>query len=477
MSRREPIPMPVSTLPVAMPTLPQNYLHPGLSLNQLLVIIWAYRVQSALIAAGVLLLTLLLLAIWPRSYTTTATVMVNYDVNDPLNGKEFPAGLLGSYMATQIDLIQNQEVLLAVVDRLHLTENKRYTSGYSGDAGGLREWAAHKVGKNLTIKQGQLSSQLIYIEYEAPNAEEGAQVANTIADVYIEQAFARSTRPASERAQRYTKQLEELKAKVARAQEQVTNFHQRNGLIDTGKNDVEVELLANLQQQLVQAQNSRRNAESRSSGDQAVGEQVMASNLVQQLKSQLATQQAKLAELGATHGPRHPLVIELQSQISATQRSIANEVRNYSGHAASELTVARQLAQKLEKAIEDQRTRLLAVSQLRDQENKYRLELESSQAVYKRALDGYDQIMFTSSGQYNNVSFVSRATPQVKATEPRVPRFLAVGFLASLTLGLFGPLSLELLNRRVRCRDDLERDHGVPVLGEFGPLPLNRSLA
>jgi polysaccharide biosynthesis transport protein len=34
-----------------------------------------------------------------------------------------------------------------------------------------------------------------------------------------------------------------------------------------------------------------------------------------------------------------------------------------------------------------------------------------------------------------------------------------------------GPFCFGLLFRRVRCRDDLERDHGVPVLVEFGPLP------
>jgi len=27
-----------------------------------------------------------------------------------------------------------------------------------------------------------------------------------------------------------------------------------------------------------------------------------------------------------------------------------------------------------------------------------------------------------------------------------------------------------LLNRRVRCRDDVERDHGIPVLVELGPV-------
>ena len=49
--------------------------------------------------------------------------------------------------------------------------------------------------------------------------------------------------------------------------------------------------------------------------------------------------------------------------------------------------------------------------------------------------------------------------------------------MAGVFLGLFVPLIYELVNRRVRCRDDLERDNGVPVLAEFGPLPMVRSPA
>jgi hypothetical protein len=48
---------------------------------------------------------------------------------------------------------------------------------------------------------------------------------------------------------------------------------------------------------------------------------------------------------------------------------------------------------------------------------------------------------------------------------------LLLGSVGAIILGLLGPVAYELFNRRVRCRDDLERDHGIPVLLDFGPLP------
>lgn len=453
------------------PVIPLNFVYPGLSLAQILSIVKAYRKLSLLIVLMVLSLTALVMAVWPRTYTAMVTLMVNYEVNDPLNGKELPVGQVSSYIATQVELMQTPEVLLAVVDRLKLTQNEDYTQGYRGDSGTLREWVAKNLSKNLAAYQGQQGSQLIYVTYSANNPMDAAQVANTVAEVYKEQDYMRSTGPPGERAERYAQQLNELKKKVDQAQQQVTAFHQRNGLIDGG-NNVDVVLLATLEERLLEARNARRVADARASGDQSVNDQVLSSAFVQSLKTQLATQQSRLAQLNIAYAPRHPDIQELQSQIAATRRSLVAALQSYTANASAGLSMAQRLEQNLQQAVTEQRAKVLAEGQLHDEAAKYLLELESTQAVYKRALEGYDQIMFASGGHDTNVSFVSRATPPVKASKPRVLTGLMLGGFAAGTLGLGIPLGYELFNRRVRCRDDLERHHGIPVLVEFGALPM-----
>jgi hypothetical protein len=47
-----------------------------------------------------------------------------------------------------------------------------------------------------------------------------------------------------------------------------------------------------------------------------------------------------------------------------------------------------------------------------------------------------------------------------------------MGMVAGLGVGIGGPLVYGLLfNRRLRCRDDIERSFGIPVLAQFGPSP------
>ncbi len=122
--------------------------------------------------------------------------------------------------------------------------------------------------------------------------------------------------------------------------------------------------------------------------------------------------------------------------------------------------------------VEEQRLKVLNVRRLQDEGTKYALELESAQTVYKRALDGYDEIMFASGGHTTNVNFVSRAVPPLKAAKPNKVKILFGSILAGLILGLAGPLAYEILvNRKIRCADDLERSFGIPVLIELDEIP------
>jgi len=460
-----------SSMGRAVPMMPRQFVQPGMSLRQLLAILWAYRRQSLMIAGGVIALAAVACALWPRTYTSMATLMVNFEVNDPLGGNEFPVGLLGSYMATQVELARGSEVLQPVIGRLGLDSDDRYARGYSGKPDGLTHWIEDRLRKDLLVEQGRYGSQLIYVSYSANDPIEAARIANSVATVYSEQQHQRLTGPAAERAKRYTEQLADLKDKVVRAQEQVSSYRRGSGLVDSdSKANLDMQLLYTLEQRLLEARNAHRVAESRALGDQSVGAAVLGSTMIQSLKTQLALQNARLSELQATLGERHPQVLELIQQRASTRQALDAELRAYRGNASSELASAKQLEQKLQAAVEQQRAGVLEVRQLQDEGAKFQLELESAQSVYKRALDGYDQVMFASGGAYTNLNFVSRATPPPQASKPKVAMAMLIACLFGGLLGLGLPLAYEMVNRRVRCRDDVERDHGIPVLAELGSI-------
>ncbi|MEP6883760.1 MAG: Wzz/FepE/Etk N-terminal domain-containing protein [Gammaproteobacteria bacterium] len=452
-------------------SIPRDYAHPGLSLMQIGAIVWAYRKHAIIIAVSIIIVSGIVIKLLHRTYTATATLMVNYPQRDPLDNAQGQAPPMSSFMATEIQLMQSPEVLLPVVDELKLTGDAAYAAGYRSDGGTLREWVKEKLIKDIDIEAGPAGSQLIYVNASARFPYLAARLANTISDVYLAQERDRVSGPASERAKRYAAELAELKNKVRVAQDQVTAFRQRTGVTDSAarNNNIDADLLASLETRLQEAQNARRAAEVRAAAEQTVGSGgAVVSPTIQALKLQIGTEQASLAQLRATLGAKHPKVMELENQLAANRRNMAEELRTMTTGASSDLIAARQLESKLQAAVADQRAKTLTVSRLQDEGTKYVLELESAQNVYKRALDGYDQIMFASDGHYTNISMVSRAADPQNASKPNKIKLLLLGAFVGILAGLAAPIGYELLlNRRVRCRDDFERDLAVPVLIEF----------
>ena len=176
--------------------------------------------------------------------------------------------------------------------------------------------------------------------------------------------------------------------------------------------------------------------------------------------------------MSSTLGSQHPRVLEMKSELSATRRSLQNESSSYSSQTSADLSGARELEAKLGAAVEQQRVKVLNFKKAQAEGSKYLLEFESAQTVYKRALDGYDAIMFTSGGHGTNVKIVSPAVPPQKAAKPNTLKIMLGMIVLSLLLGLLGPLTYDLLfQRRIRCVDDIERSFDVPVLVELDALP------
>lgn len=454
------------------PLLPQNMLQPGVSLRQLWAMVWAYRRWIAAATLGSAVLAVAISKLLPKTYEATATVFVDFEVNDPLSGRDFPSQLAASYMATQIDLITSPTTLLPVVDRLELTRSPAYTAGFGGEAGGgLREYAMAQLARKLEVRQAK-DSRIIYVEHAANDAQTAARVANTVAQIYIEEQAGRAAQPAREQAERYGAELESLRRKVDEAQAQVTAFRQRSGLIDLDqKADVETQRLMELDRRLGEARSRRLEAQQRASRSSEGDASVLGSGLVQSLKSQLAAKEAELAERSQRLGRRHPDYIALQAEIAIIRERLQREVSVYGSGARAEAASSHQIEAQLQREMEQQREKVLESQRLRDEGARYLRELETVTKVYEKALEGYDQVLIGSRSRYSNARLLSAATPPMRHSRPKTLINLVLGVFAGLGLGLAGSLLYELLNRRVRCRDDVEQDLGLAVLEELGPAP------
>jgi polysaccharide biosynthesis transport protein len=445
----------------------------GMSVAQVICILRAHWKYSAIILVTLTVLIGIGIKLMPKVFVAQATLIVNYEDKDPLAGRDFATGAGATFVPTQIELILSRVVLQPVVTKLQLTTDKEYARGFHGTPEALNEIVTKNLQNSLIVQPGA-GSQLLYVSASAKSPERAAQIANAVTDEYLRQQQLRTNEPAAERAERYSQELAELRLKVISAQDRVTEFRQQSGMteVDPEKNDQEGAALTDLQQKLQDAQNQRRQLQSRQVNARSTSDAVLDSSAVQGLRAGLAVQEAQMGKLRATLGPKHPQVLELESQMAATRRSLDEAVQSISASDSVQLQRARDLEARYQAAVDTERARLMARRGVQDQGSKLVLELQSAQATYKKALDGYDQIVFASAGNYRDVSLVSRADPPAKPEKPNKMKLFMMGCVMSLILALAGPFGYELLlNRRLRCRDDLERHFGIPVLAQFGPMP------
>lgn len=450
-------------------SLPRELTGSALTFKQLWVILWAYRKVIVAVPLVVGVLTgVLLKFVLPKVYQATATLFVAYKVDDPVSGGDFSQITALSFMATQVELIQSTTTLLAVVDKLKLNEKEEFIETYRGDGSpdSVRRWAAGRLKLRLTVATGQ-GSRFLYIAADDKDPVMAATLANAVADAYVEEQLRQFIDPAKERIGRYGPQLENLRKNVDTAQAKITQFRKRTGLINlTEKTDLDSTRLLELDKRLTEATAARQLAEQRSSrvgqGDVAI----LSSPLVQNLKSQLQLKEAQLAELRAQLGPRHPQILSLTGELEHLRAQLNREVGVYTDSARAEVESARAIEGQLRAELAEQRTQTMATRSHQDESAALLQELESATKVYQGALDAFEQAQLGTQLAASNVNIANRASPPSKAKGDRLQQVLMATALG-LFLAAGGSLLYELMNRRIRCREDLEHDLGTHVLVEL----------
>ena len=454
-------------LPVAPTFLPVEFAPPGLMASQVVAMLRARRRLMASVFGAGIALTLALLLWWPRSYTATAVLAVNYAVNDPQQGEDLPMAQVGSYIATQMALLQTREVLARTARALGLAHNPRYVRGYRPELGTLDDWIAARLARGLAVYRAGDGGQLVYVGYTAPSPGEAAAVANTVVSSYRLTEQERVASVPRARLDRQSRQLDELRRKVDEAQAKVTAYSREVGLVNPGGAAPTTALTA-AEEGLAAARDARRAAEARLANAVSPTGAAAASAQVTALLNQLDQQEAQLAQLNREFTAKHPAVARLTAERDTTRNQLDAAMLAIRQDGEAAVRSARQVERGLEEEVRTQRTRLVTDSTRRDEAAQLRLALESAQTVYRHALDGYDDTVFAAHADRNNVSIASPATPPVEPSGSGRWRLAALGLFASMTLALLVPLALELLRRRIHIAADLEHDHGIPVLGETG---------
>lgn len=437
--------------------------------------------------ATILLLTFASAAIgsflMPRIYSPSTVLVVDVKALDPvLGGAVHSPQSVRGVLATQMEIIQSDRVVHAVIQELGLDTHPATVESWMRDTDGngdIRTWLAKRMLTSLTVTPSNEGSTLT-ITYEGRNPKTATDIVNAFARHFLEASRSLRAEPARESAEYFDEQIAIHRERLKVAQAKMSAFQQASGIVATDERlDVENQRLQELSSQLVQIQSlatesrSRRDAVSRD-GQEAMPE-VVQNELVQSLKTELGRSEAKLQELSARLGPNHPQYLSTQGEVNALRSRLNAEIDKVSRSILSSSRMNLQREAEIRASFEAQRSKVLRLKKDHDQLAALGREVDTIQKALDLVSQRLTQTNLESQAPQSNVSILSPALQPAEPSRPKPLLNMIVGAFVGLMLGLLAALSIETFKRPIRTTADLLHAVPIPVLAVLPPSATRRA--
>ncbi|HEY8048382.1 MAG TPA: Wzz/FepE/Etk N-terminal domain-containing protein [Ramlibacter sp.] len=427
-----------------------------MSLSQFFSILRARRALAGFILLSTLALALGWVLLRPASYRASAPVLVDVRM-DPTNATPLQGMVAPTFMSTQVDIIKSDRVAQRVVQLL--PPDQAPMKGLREQAGkqpAPDRWIAATLQRGLDVKPAR-ETNIINITWVGRTPAEAARVANAFAQAYLETNLDIKTEPAKKYTVWFDQQVQDARNRLDQAQQKLAAFEEKAGIVTADeKSDFETTRLNELLQQLSVAQSRGIGGSSAGASD--------SSPLVNNLRQDVAREEAKIAQASATMGSRHPEMMRMQSELAAMKARLAEESHRVGITAVQSAEGRAERIRALQTAINDQKQKVLSLNRQRAEASIMKSDVDSAQKAFDTVTASAAQARLQSMSNQTNVMKLAPAVEPMQATGPTATQAMLIGLAVGLVLAIAGALMAELANRRVRTAADLSLAAHLPIL-------------
>jgi succinoglycan biosynthesis transport protein ExoP len=450
-------------------------------LSQFVRILWVHRGMCFGIFVATLALAVAASFVLPKKYTGEAAVVVDERGIDPLAPDgAMPVQLAANFVATQVDVIESHNVALKVVDQMKLVMDPEIIQKFNdktAGVGSIRDWEAEELLKSLTVKPSR-ESNVIFLQFTTKSPQVAADIANSFADNYITTSLELKVDPARRQAGWFDQQVNELRGALETAQQKLSAYQGQHGVIgndDSNRLDAETARLTEISNHMVAAQAAMYDAETRqkqmndalTKGRSSESVTVLQNPLLQNLKTELARSESRFADVSQRFDHNHPQYMSAQAELESLREKVAGEISNAVGTVAREAQIARQNMTDLQRAMEQQRKRILDLQHNQDEYTVLKRDVESARAAYDSSLQRGGETRLESRLKNTNTAILNYAYSPLKPSSPRLLLNLALAIVLGSILAVSASLIKERFDPRVHSRADLLEGAELAVLAEL----------
>ena len=440
----------------------------------------------------------------PR-YTAEALLMVGDQQPHMLDLQSVVTGVETEITESEIEIIRSRRVARLVIEKLNLLNDPNFSPKAHGPAwlsNATREmgqfWTETKAWIGLSAdpakvpagREGDIAlahgvdslmdrlsvtakgrSRVVSITFQSTSPQIAAAVANTVAQIYIQDQLDAKLQATVQANQWLTGRVAELRDQVVNTDRIVQQRKNDAGITEGKQVDLINEQISSLSEQLILAEADEAQADSKvgeaqraSRNGNAISE-VAASPVVQKLRGDQAELRQKIAQASERFGEKNPQLIMLRAQLAATSRALGDEASRIVSGLASNASTAHSRSEALRRALATLKQEAGKTGAADVDISAQEREAQANHALYDRLLSRAKETSIESGLQQPQAHIVSTADIPIHPSYPNKPLILILSLVGAILLAALLVIGLESLDQGFRDLDQVESVLGVSALG------------
>lgn len=406
-------------------------------------------------------------------YESTATIDID---------RQAPAGIIGQdasrmalddadqFLTTQVKMVQSDSVLRPVVQRLKITNSDILPSGAT-KLPTAREQNAPIRLKNLKVTRPP-NTYLVYIGYRSPDPDMAAEIANGIAESYIQHTYDIRFRATAGLSSFMEKQLEELKAKMERSSAALAQFEKDLSVINPEeKTSILSARLLQLNTEFTTAEADRvRKQAAFNSVKNGDIEAALASSQGEQLRhlaERVNEARERLATVNAQYGANHPEHKKANSQLEELELQLDTLRADVVKRVSLEYQEAVNREAMLKNSVAEAKSDFDYINARSFEYKSLKEEAETDKGLYEELVRKIKEAGINSSFQNSSIRLADPARPALHAVFPDTRLNAALAFFLSAFLAVIAAIMADILDNTVHDPEMIQRSLKTEVLGSL----------
>jgi polysaccharide biosynthesis transport protein len=394
------------------------------------------------------------------------------------------------FFPTQLQLMKSREIAERAVQRLNLTENASLNPPVKGevplprakpkaDAPAVQSQTSKvaKVVVGAVDVAGVKGTTLAELSYVATSPKLAADVANAVAEAYIDWKLESTARVVGQASQFLGTQIEDLRGEIDDKERKLQAYGRSKDIIsmDPASNST-LSKLNEINRDYASAVTDRIAKEARYQEIQTARPDsiadTLAGGIVQTQRNELSRLEREYAEKLNIFKPEWPAMQQLRGQIAkgrvALEAAVQETVSRAKEVAKNEYLTALRREESLKDVLKTQKGEAMTLNSNAIEYNNLRVELSTKRLLMDTLLKRQSESEVTSrlSGvRQGNIRIVDRALPPGARFRPSYRRNATFGLFYGLVAGFGLVFILEYLDRSLKTSLQVEQILRLPPLG------------